>query len=162
MLVVNDEFRKLLWPLAPEEREQLEASIVAEGCRDPLVVWRLSSWLPDGEERVLFWDQPDTIDQNDIGEYRIWSSEEDDFFDSDWPRILIDGHNRYEICTRLDIPFEVIDMEFANDEAAADWIDRNQAGRRNATPDQLRLIRGRIYNRMKKAVTNEGGKNQHS
>ena len=153
MIIVHDEFRKLLWPLAPEERDQLEASISAEGCRDPLVVWRPSSWLPDGEDGILFWDSPDTIDRNDVGEYRIWESDEGYLFDSDWPRILIDGHNRYEICTRLDIPFDVIEMEFADNEAAADWIDRNQAGRRNATPDQLRLIRGRIYNRMKKQGT---------
>jgi len=31
-----------------------------------------------------------------------------------------------------------------------DWIDRNQLGRRNLTPDQMSLIRGRMYNRTKK------------
>jgi len=34
---------------------------------------------------------------------------------------------------------------------AADWIDANQLGRRNLTPDQMSLIRGRRYNRAKKA-----------
>ncbi len=36
-------------------------------------------------------------------------------------------------------------------QALADWIDANQLGRRNLTPDQMSLIRGRRYNRMKKA-----------
>jgi len=36
-------------------------------------------------------------------------------------------------------------------DTSADWIDRNQLGRRNLTPDQMRLLRGRRYNRLKKA-----------
>jgi len=31
-----------------------------------------------------------------------------------------------------------------------DWIDANQLGRRNLTPDQRSIIRGRRYNRMKR------------
>jgi len=31
-----------------------------------------------------------------------------------------------------------------------DWIDKNQLGRRNLTPDQMSLIRGRMYERAKK------------
>jgi len=31
----------------------------------------------------------------------------------------------------------------------ADWIDANQLGRRNLTPDQMSLLRGRRYNRAK-------------
>jgi len=30
------------------------------------------------------------------------------------------------------------------------WIDSNQIGRRNLSPDDFKLILGRIYNRMKK------------
>jgi hypothetical protein len=133
-IVIDPEFQSLIPPLQAEERSQLEANIKDDGCRDPLVVWRPASWLPDGEDRVLFWDQPDTIDQNDIGEYRIWSSEEGDFFDSDWPRILIDGHNRYEICTRNEIHFETVDVEFESRDDAKIWIIKNQFGRRNLQP----------------------------
>ena len=147
---LDDGFRRLLFPLSDEERVQLESNLVSDGCRDPLVVWRPGSWLPDGEEDVLFWDHPDTIDRNDIGEYRIWVSGENEFFDEDWPRILIDGHNRYEICERLGVAYQVVEMEFASRDDAEDWIDRNQAGRRNATPEQLSLIRGRRYNRAKR------------
>jgi hypothetical protein len=65
--------------------------------------------------------------------------------------ILIDGHNRYEICTRLDLPYEVESMEFASREEAADWIDRNQLGRRNLSKQDYKLLLGRRYNRAKKA-----------
>lgn len=44
---------------------------------------------------------------------------------------LLDGHNRYEICTRLDLPFDVHEMQFYSREAARIWIRNNQAGRRN-------------------------------
>ena len=29
-----------------------------------------------------------------------------------WSGTVIDGHNRYEICTRLCVPFEVVEKEF--------------------------------------------------
>lgn len=47
---------------------------------------------------------------------------------------IIDGHTRYDICHELQIPFEVEEMEFENDEAALLWILRNQIGRRNLAP----------------------------
>ena len=107
---IDSEFQALIPPLSAEERAQLEANIVADGCRDPLVVW--------GE-------------------------------------VLIDGHNRHEICTRLGLPFEVVSREFDGREAVMDWMDANQLGRRNITPDQFTLLLGRRYNRAKKA---QGGR----
>jgi hypothetical protein len=38
-LVVDDEFHDLISPLTAAERAGLESSILAEGCRDALVVW---------------------------------------------------------------------------------------------------------------------------
>lgn len=35
-------------------------------------------------------------------------------------------------------------------DSAADWIDRNQLGRRNLSADQMSILRGRVYNRRKK------------
>ena len=64
--------------------------------------------------------------------------------------------NRYEICYWLGIPFEVTELEFDSREAAADWIDANQLGRRNLTPEQMSLLRGRRYNRAKKAPEDAG------
>lgn len=74
-----------------------------------------------------------------------------------WNDILIDGHNRYEICTRLNIPYNTIEIELPDRNAAMDWIDANQLGRRNLTPDQMRVIRSRLYNRQKK-TEHDGGK----
>jgi 16S rRNA G966 N2-methylase RsmD len=44
---------------------------------------------------------------------------------------LLDGHNRYEICTRLDLPFEIDEARFSDRSHAEEWIIRNQFGRRN-------------------------------
>jgi N6-adenosine-specific RNA methylase IME4 len=85
-IVIDQAFQSLIPPLATDELAQLENNIVAEGCRDPLVVW-------DG--------------------------------------VLIDGHNRYEICTRLDIPFDVVSVDLDSMDDAKLWIVRNQLGRRN-------------------------------
>lgn len=63
---------------------------------------------------------------------------------------LIDGHHRYEICTRLGLPFRVRGIRFASEEHAKAWMERNQIGRRNLSPDSFRVLLGRLYNRMKK------------
>lgn len=64
---------------------------------------------------------------------------------------LLDGHNRYEICTRLGLPFDIEEMSFKNRDDAADWMDRNQLGRRNLTHDAFTMLLGRRYKRAKKA-----------
>jgi hypothetical protein len=71
--------------------------------------------------------------------------------------VLLDGHNRLEICTRLNLPFSVAEVQFEARKQAADWIDRNQLGRRNLTNDGRKLLLGRVYNRAKKAE-HDGGK----
>lgn len=70
-----------------------------------------------------------------------------------WNDTILDGHNRYEICKKHDIPFKTISapVYIRTKEDAEDWIDKNQLGRRNLTPDDFKLILGRRYNRMKKA-----------
>lgn len=67
-----------------------------------------------------------------------------------WRGILLDGHNRYEICKRLGIPFRTVDMVLPNREAAINWIIDNQLGRRNLTPEQMSYLRGKRYNQEKK------------
>jgi len=67
-----------------------------------------------------------------------------------WKGILLDGHNRFEICERLNIPFRKMEIDLPDRDAAEDWIDKNQLGRRNLTPDQMSLLRGRRYNRAKR------------
>jgi SAM-dependent methyltransferase len=61
---------------------------------------------------------------------------------------LVDGHNRYEICTRLDLAFEIEEMRFDDRNAAMLWIIDNQKGRRNLADfamTELEMAREKIY-----------------
>ncbi len=73
----------------------------------------------------------------------IWQQANDDL-------VLVDGHNRYDICQRNDILFKVRILQFKNAEDAKDWMINHQLGRRNLNPDQLSYFRGLKYERMKK------------
>lgn len=107
MIKIDKEFKNRMPALGEKEYEGLEQDIIADGCRDALVVWG---------------------------------------------NILIDGHNRYEICTKHDIPYETTPIELEDREAVLDWMDRTAINRRQLTPDQLRVFRGRVYNRIKKVA----------
>lgn len=121
IFLVSEQFRKIIPPLQAEEFEQLKANIIAEGCRDPLVV------IPSGLNQF----------------------------------VIIDGHNRFKICRENDIEFKYVVKPFVSDDDVIDWVEKNQLGRRNLNPEQISLLRGRQYNRQKKAVTNPSGLNQH-
>ena len=77
-----------------------------------------------------------------------------------WEETIIDGHNRYAICKKHDLPFKIITMEFDDRDAAMDWMDTNQLGRRNLSPVDFKLALGRRYNRTKKSQGGNHG-NQH-
>ena len=79
-----------------------------------------------------------------------------------WGDILIDGHNRYKICTEHDIPYNTVSKEFGSREEALIWIIATQVARRNLTPTQLSYYRGMHYIAEKKIIKNENGLNQHS
>ena len=85
-LTVDPEFRDLIPPLNEEELKLLEASLVADGCESPLIVWN---------------------------------------------GVIIDGHNRYAICRKHDIPFSIQEKNFDTREEVMLWMLRNQLGRRN-------------------------------
>lgn len=85
-VIIDQELQALIPPLAPEELAQLEANILADGCRDPLVTWR---------------------------------------------GILIDGHNRFAICSKHGLTFQAVERDFADRSHVIEWIIRNQFGRRN-------------------------------
>lgn len=53
-----------------------------------------------------------------------------------WNGILVDGHNRYRICTEHHIRFQTKNMDFPNREAVIEWILKNQLGRRNLSSTQ--------------------------
>ena len=115
---IDPEFKSLIPPLGASEREQLESNLLAEGCRDPLVVWKGHN-------------------------------------------ILLDGHNRYDLCTQHGIEFKTVDLELPDRNAAHDWIISNQLGRRNLTPEAVSYLRGKRYKSLKASVTNPEGKNQY-
>ena len=53
-----------------------------------------------------------------------------------WNGVIVDGHNRYEICHKHGVPFAVMEKEFADREEALLWIITNQLGRRNLSSYQ--------------------------
>lgn len=53
-----------------------------------------------------------------------------------WDNVIVDGHNRYEICKKYNIPYEIKKVEFESKEDAIHWMVRQQLGRRNLSPMQ--------------------------
>jgi hypothetical protein len=66
-----------------------------------------------------------------------------------WDDVLIDGHNRYEICQKHGVPFKTIQSQSIQgiDDAVL-WIVRNQLGRRNITD----FVRGELALRAKPII----------
>ncbi|UXE67987.1 MAG: ParB N-terminal domain-containing protein [Chryseotalea sp. WA131a] len=64
--------------------------------------------------------------------------------------VLVDGHNRYKICKKNNIPFKVKKIDFKDIEEVKIWMVENQMGRRNLTPDQMSYYRGLKYLSLKK------------
>ena len=50
-----------------------------------------------------------------------------------WEGIIVDGHNRFEICMKHGIEFEIVEMPFSSREEAMVWMLDNQLGKRNLT-----------------------------
>ena len=48
-----------------------------------------------------------------------------------WTGILVDGHNRFDICEECGIPYETKEIEFDSIEDAKFWICKNQMARRD-------------------------------
>lgn len=118
-LDIDAEFKSLIRPLRRDEHVQLEANLILDGCRDPIMIWN---------------------------------------------RIIVDGHNRYEICNRLHIPYAVQKVEFDSRNEAIVWICNNQLGRRNITEETRKYLIGRQYE-AEKAVgfrRNEDGHKQYT
>jgi len=95
-IVVNEELKAYIDPLTPDEYEALERSLLAEGCRDALVLWG------------------DT---------------------------LVDGHNRYGICRKHDIPFKTVQNErFQSLDDVHLWMIEQHLGRRSVSDFQRGVL----------------------
>lgn len=80
-----------------------------------------------------------------------------------WNGTILDGHNRYEICTRRGIPFEVKAIRLRSRTEAVSWICANQLGRRNISEETRRYLIGKRYDAEKtKGARNKKGVNQAS
>jgi phage N-6-adenine-methyltransferase len=172
-VTIDEEFAAMIKPLEAEERQQLEENIIEYGgARDPLVVWVepapkycshcsavFSASDPDGIAHCRHCDHHYSAGGTCSNCYKKMPKRPD-IVSCEPQLILLDGHNRYEICTRLELPFDVHELRFKAREEAADWIDKNQLGRRNLDSRQMSLLRGRRYNRTKPKQGGTGA-NQH-
>ena len=80
-----------------------------------------------------------------------------------WNGVIIDGHNRYSICHKYNIPFKVRKMHFEIQEEAISWICNNQLGRRSISPETRKYLIGKRYAAEKViGVTNKDGHNQYT
>tara|TARA_R110000822_G_scaffold15713_1_gene53904 strand:- start:1052 stop:1816 length:765 start_codon:yes stop_codon:yes gene_type:complete len=75
--------------------------------------------------------------------------------------VLVDGHHRYEYCTKMDYPFEVRRLSFPSIEVVKNYMILHQLARRNVDPKTASRLRGMLYLEKKKQVTNPDGNNQH-
>jgi len=71
-----------------------------------------------------------------------------------WNSVLVDGHNRYGICRKHEIPFAVVEKNFEDRNDAMMWMLRNQLGRRNLTD----YNRGEMVLKLKKQVAADAEK----
>jgi len=86
--------------LTLDELQQMEQSIIRDGCLEPLHVWN---------------------------------------------NTIVDGYSRYEICTRLQIPFTIQYIHFKNREEAIAWVCTNHLLRPNITDEARRYLLGKRY-----------------
>ena len=116
-IIILDELRDLIPPLQEEESNQLEKNILAEGCREALLIWQTTA-------NVL-----DTTSTQTSAVY-----------------ILVDGHNRYGICLKHKLNFKIHLISFDSLKEIRDYMIDNQLGRRNLIPEQASYLRGLRYN----------------
>jgi hypothetical protein len=59
--------------------------------------------------------------------------------------VIVDGHNRYEICQRLDLPFSIVEIEFETRGDVMQYIVDRQRGQRNPTARELDLAMAKVH-----------------
>ena len=95
-IIVNEELKAYIDPLTQDEHDVLERSLLAEGCRDALVLW--------GD-------------------------------------VLVDGHNRYGICSKHGIPFTTVqNARFKSMDDVHLWMIEQHLGRRSVSDYQRGVL----------------------
>lgn len=148
-LKINEELRKHIWPLRPEEFELLESNILKDGIMDSIKVW--------DEEPKDFkcYSHDETKCDIKFGD-DVWECEYCGYGVAPIEHTIIDGHNRYEIAKKHNLSYDIEYLDFDTIEEAMNWMDANQSGRRNLTKDQWEISIGRQYNREKKSMSEAG------
>lgn len=59
--------------------------------------------------------------------------------------ILVDGHNRYQICSKHKIDYKIVQRDFLNIDQVKEWMIANQLGKRNLTEAAKSYLRGEQY-----------------
>lgn len=122
-IVILDDLKNLIPALSPDEFSQLEENIKQHGCQTPIQLWQTTKFAA-GQS-----DNPSDTDEV------IY--------------ILIDGHNRLEICRKNNLHFDVYMLSFNSIKEAKDYMINLQLGRRNLSPTQISYFRGLRYNNEK-------------
>jgi hypothetical protein len=73
-----------------------------------------------------------------------------------WDGTIADGHNRYEICNKHNVPFVTHRVSFKDRQEAKWWIVKNQLARRNMTLVQAAYLRGRVWEMSKQPRNTKG------
>lgn len=138
MIIIDKEFQEFLPQNDAETKAELEKLIIADGCRDPIVLWNQykcdcgADLSVEEYETALFSNE---FDKFIMETNKKWNCAEcnDEFSEKEMRErgIIIDGHHRYEICTRLNIPFQTIQKEFNSRYDVLSWMFDNQNAKRN-------------------------------
>lgn len=75
-----------------------------------------------------------------------------------WNGFIIDGHHRYEICTKHKLIFTTEEREFETQNDAEIWIIQNQFNRRNLPL----FTRGTLVFELERRMNTRRGENQHT
>ncbi|PWK22403.1 hypothetical protein LV89_03468 [Arcicella aurantiaca] len=119
-IIIVDELKELIKPLQSDEYEQLKANIIQNGCQDTIKIWQTF-------ENVAY---PNSESMEEVF-------------------VLVDGHNRWKICTENQIPYNISLLHFDTLEDVKSYMIDLQLGRRNVSPLEVSYYRGLQYNRFK-------------
>jgi hypothetical protein len=159
-LTIDPTFQALIPPLQENERAQLEANLLEEGCREALVIWAGESPIDPAHPCPEPWVRQLPLERMrkavtwlcpTCGEVRRR------------PYVLLDGHHRYPIGQRHEMPFAIVEAPawVKTREEASIWIIKNQLGRRNLEPyarAELALQMEPLIAAQAKAKEKQGGR----
>lgn len=77
-----------------------------------------------------------------------------------WNDTIVDGHNRYEICTKHNLPYETTPIIFESKDDVKIWIIKNQFGRRNLSLFQRSELALELINITKPIIQAKAKENQ--